>query len=78
MCNRWPNIFRETFMLRQEVSGPGGGMVPVQMNPFVVEVLIQGELPQHPQEPKQALAVEIPILGNGNGNGNGQTNGAGH
>jgi hypothetical protein len=50
MINRWPDEFREAFALRQEISGPAGGPVPVAMalNPFQVEVIINGELPAHP------------------------------
>jgi hypothetical protein len=38
MCNRWPSEFRESYALKQEISGPGGQPVPVSITPFVVEI----------------------------------------
>lgn len=38
MCNRWPEIFRESYQLRQEISGAAGGPVPISVTPFVVEI----------------------------------------
>jgi len=38
MANRWPDLYRESFALRQEISGPGGAPVPVSITPFVVEI----------------------------------------
>jgi hypothetical protein len=38
MCNRWPSEFRESYALKQEISGPAGGPVPLSVTPFVVEI----------------------------------------
>jgi hypothetical protein len=43
--NRYPHEFKER--LTTEVNGPDGGPIP-RMNPFQVEVIINGDLPQHP------------------------------
>jgi hypothetical protein len=41
---RYPQEFREKTEL--ELAGPGG--MPIHPNPFQVEVIIHGDLPQHP------------------------------
>ena len=38
MCNRWPEIYRDSYALKQEISGPAGGPVQVSSTPFVVEI----------------------------------------
>ena len=62
MCNRWPDIFRESYALKQEISGPAGGPVPLSVTPFVVEIRCDESLDN----------VDFgPIIDRTNGNGSG-------
>jgi hypothetical protein len=62
MCNRWPEIFRESYALKQEISGPAGGPVPLSVTPFVVEIRCDESLDN----------VDFgPIIDRTNGNGAG-------
>jgi hypothetical protein len=44
---RWPELYGPP-KLRTELPGPSNGTLPVTANPFLVEVMINGALPEHP------------------------------
>jgi hypothetical protein len=44
---RWPEMYGPP-KLRAELSGPSNGTLPVTANPFLVEVVINGTLLEHP------------------------------
>jgi hypothetical protein len=58
MCNRWPEIYRDSYALKQEISGP----VQVSATPFVVEIRCDESL--------EKLDFG-PIIDRTNGNGTG-------
>jgi|ERR1700730_4208980 hypothetical protein len=44
---RFPELYGPP-KLRTELSGPSSGTLPISMNPFLVQVTIDGTLPEHP------------------------------
>jgi hypothetical protein len=44
---RFPELYGPP-KLRTELSGPSSGTPPISMNPFLVQVTIDGTLPEHP------------------------------
>jgi hypothetical protein len=63
--NRYPEEFRDRII--QEVSGPDGAPVPVQMNPFQVSII----LAEDSNQPTPKFEIS-PFEPGGNGNGDGR------
>jgi hypothetical protein len=67
MMNKWPEIYRDSYSLRQEISGPGGAPVPVSVTPFVVEIRCDESLEKLDFGP--IIDRSTPPATNGNGSG---------